>query len=71
MSSKPTIIVANGSPAEVVLPCSVADFLHQHGWKTSQVVVEYNGKVLSKKSLSSLALIEGDRIEIIVPVAGG
>ena len=71
MKSERTTIVVNGQRQEVKLPCSVTDFLGNCGWKTTQVVVEHNGTVLSRGELGQVLLKNGDRLEIIVPVAGG
>jgi thiamine biosynthesis protein ThiS len=71
MKSEETSIMANGQRQEVNLPCSVADFLGSCGWKATQVVVEHNGNVLGRGELSQVMLKDGDRLEIIVPVAGG
>jgi thiamine biosynthesis protein ThiS len=35
------------------------------------VVVERNGDVLARGELRTLMLANGDRLEVIVPVAGG
>jgi thiamine biosynthesis protein ThiS len=71
MKSERTAVVANGQRQEVKLPCSVADFLGNCGWKPTQVVVEHNGNVLGRGELGQVMLKDGDRLEIIVPVAGG
>jgi len=71
MKSEETSIMANGQRREVNLPCSVADFLGSCGWKATQVVVEHNGNVLGRGELSQIMLGDGDRLEIIIPVAGG
>ncbi len=71
MRSERAAIVANGQRQEVNLPCSVADFVRDCGWKPTQVVVEYNGDVVGREGLGQVMLRDGDRLEIIVPVAGG
>ena len=71
MKSDRGSIVANGQRHEVNLPCSVADFVHGCGWKPTQVVVEHNGSVLNREVLGRVMLVNGDQVEIIVPVAGG
>ena len=71
MSADTVSILANGRLEKVSLPCSVAEFLASCGWKPTQVVVEFNGQVLARPDLERRALSEGDRLEIIVPVAGG
>jgi thiamine biosynthesis protein ThiS len=64
-------ISANGKQEQIDLPCSVGEFLASRGWKTTQVVVECNGRVLGRDELSDVMLRNGDRLEVIVPVAGG
>ena len=71
MKSERAMIVANGKRQEVNLPCSLADFIGACGWKTTQVVVEYNGNALIRREFSQVMLKDGDQIEVIVPVAGG
>lgn len=64
-------IVANGDPRVVELPCLLSVFLAGCGFKATQVIVEHNGKVLTRKELGRTTLHDGDQIEVIVPVAGG
>jgi len=64
-------ITANGRQEHLDAALSVAEFIEACGWKTTQVVVERNGKVLDRSELRTLMLAEGDRLEVIVPVAGG
>jgi sulfur carrier protein len=71
MKSVEACIFANGKPAPVSLPCTVAEFLEKSGWKATQVVVECNGSVLPRSRVTHTPLSDGDRLEIIVPVAGG
>ncbi len=71
MKSDSLRIVANGEERTVPALSSITDFLGICGWKATQVVVEYNGEVLSRTDLAKVHLAEGDRLEIIVPVAGG
>jgi thiamine biosynthesis protein ThiS len=64
-------ILANGVPTEVGAPYRLLDFLRRGGWKPTQVVVELNGQVVLRSQVNSVVLNDGDRVEIIVPVAGG
>ena len=64
-------IIANGIPTEIDQPCRLADWLKQSGWKPTQVVVELNGEVVPRMQLENVNLFEGDRLEVILPVAGG
>lgn len=71
MKSERVAIFANGQRREIQSPCSVADFLGTCSLKSTQVVVEYNGRTLLREELAVTELKEGDRVEVIVPVAGG
>ena len=71
MDAERGTILANGESREIELPCSVADFLKSCSYKSTQVVIEYNGNVLERKSLGTVMLRNGDQLEVIVPVAGG
>lgn len=64
-------IVVNGRAEMVRLPCTVAQMVEGAGLKVTQVVVERNGNVLSRSLLARTLLEDGDRLEVIVPVAGG
>jgi thiamine biosynthesis protein ThiS len=71
MSPDPITIIANGEERQIRVPCSVADFLKNCGWRPTQVVVEHNGNVLPRTKVETVPLQNGDRLEIIQPVAGG
>ena len=71
MKPEPITILANGKEERLESPCSVAEFVGARGWKVTQVVVERNGTVLGRGELGSVMLSSGDRLEVIVPVAGG
>ena len=71
MKPEMVTILANGTREEVELPCSVAEFVTARGWKSTQVVVECNGRVLRRGEVGTVMLGDGDQLEIIVPVAGG
>ena len=64
-------IIANGGEVEIRLPCRLVDYLSESGWKASQVVVELNGEVVGRSKVGAVDLSDGDRLEVIVPVAGG
>lgn len=71
MSVETVKVVANGKESLIQLPCSVGEYIRQCGWRTTQVVVEHNGKVLNRSDIDNVALANNDRLEVIVPVAGG
>jgi thiamine biosynthesis protein ThiS len=56
---------------EVVLPCSLEQFLVLQGLLPRSVVVEHNGEAVAPSEFSDRALGEGDRLEIVRIVAGG
>ena len=64
-------IIANGILTEIEQPCRLVDWLEQSGWKPTQVVVELSGEVVPRMQLEDVKLFEGDRLEVILPVAGG
>jgi len=64
-------IIANGNEIEILQPCRLVDWLQKTGWKPTQVVVELNGEVITRSQVSNVELHEGDRLEVILPVAGG
>ncbi len=64
-------IIANGTSKLVATPITLEEFVCQAGFQNTQIVVEYNGQVLNRKTWYAVTLQEGDQIELIVPVAGG
>jgi sulfur carrier protein len=65
------IVIANGKPVQVRLPCSVDDFLVQQKLLPRSVVVEHNGTALSPSEFAARELHDGDRLELATIVAGG
>ncbi len=64
-------IVANGKAVVVESPCTVAAFLAGRGLKPTQVVVELNDEALERGRFDEIHLKEGDKLEVVLPVAGG
>jgi thiamine biosynthesis protein ThiS len=64
-------IVANGEKKDLSGSWTLEKFLKSCGWKPTQVVVEYNSMVIARGDAGKIELKNGDRLEIIVPVAGG
>ncbi len=71
MSGKLATIIANGESRQIELPCTMEKFLSLSGWRPTQVVVEHNGSVVARTTVGDIQLKDGDRLEVIVPVAGG
>ena len=66
-----TLVIANGQPTEVQVPCSVEAFLLAQGLPPRSVVVEHNGEAVPPSEFQRRTLQAGDRLEIVRIVAGG
>lgn len=64
-------IIANGTPVEAALPCSLEEFLIAQKLPPRSVVVEHNGEAVAPSEFSGRPLRAGDRLEIVKIVAGG
>ena len=65
------IVIANGKPVAVDLPCSIEEFLVAQKLLPRSVVVEYNGDAVAPSEFSKRQLKGGDKLEIVKIVAGG
>lgn len=50
---------------------SVAELLHELGWQTKPVVIEYNGEILHRPDWATTPVQPGDKIEVVTIVGGG
>jgi thiamine biosynthesis protein ThiS len=64
-------VTANGHETVLGGDTRLTAFLLKAGWKPTQIVVELNGEVVPREKIGEIHLKDGDRIEVIVPVAGG
>lgn len=64
-------MTANGDPVEVPDGSTVDDLLAAMGLGGKWVLVERNGEPVERRHLSTTALAEGDRLELVRAVAGG
>ena len=64
-------ISVNGDPREVEHTATLASLLDTLGVRRDGTAVALNDDVVPRASHASTALREGDRLEIIVAVAGG
>ena len=64
-------IIANGTEVEIRQHCRLSEWILQTGWKPTQIVVELNGEVVQRSQVNNVELHDGDRLELILPVAGG
>jgi thiamine biosynthesis protein ThiS len=67
---EPTLI-ANGTPIETELPCTIEEFLCRQHLLPRSVVVEHNQQAVAPSEFSTRQLRAGDRLEIVRIVAGG
>jgi thiamine biosynthesis protein ThiS len=67
----PALVIANGQPIEIQLPCSIEAFLVAQNLLPRNVVVEHNGEAVAPSEFSHRQLHAGDRLEIVKIVAGG
>lgn len=64
-------IVVNGQPMEVPDGVTVEDLLRELGVRRDYTAVALNREVAPKTSYATTILREGDRMEIVHPMAGG
>ena len=65
------IIVANGTPYSISMPCNLKNFLEQLNLLPRSVVVEHNGHPVAPSDFSNHPVHDGDQLEIVKIVAGG
>jgi sulfur carrier protein len=64
-------IFVNGAARRLEAPLTVAALLEREGLAGKRVAVERNGEIVPKSRHASVALENGDRLEIVVAVGGG
>jgi len=64
-------VVVNGETKQMEAGTSLAAMIENMGLDRRYLVVEYNGKPLSRDTFDEVTLAEGDRLELVRPVAGG
>ncbi len=65
------VITANGREIEVLLPCTLEEFLVARDQLPKSVVVEQNGEAVAPSEFGKRMVNIGDRLEIVKIVAGG
>lgn len=64
-------IRVNGAARVVPVGCTLAGMLAEAGQDPRWVVAEVNGEVLPRERFGETELRDGDRVELVRPVAGG
>ncbi|BFM38526.1 sulfur carrier protein ThiS [Synechocystis sp. LKSZ1] len=61
----------NGEPCLCPESTLLPDFLHQQGFNSRLIAVEYNGDILHRQYWNQTRLQAGDRLEVVTIVGGG
>jgi sulfur carrier protein len=64
-------IIVNGDAHEVPPAASLAGALDQLGFGGAVVATALNGEFIASGERSTIALSEGDRVEVLAPMQGG
>jgi len=64
-------IRVNGREEEVVEGTRLVALLEDKGIDRRFLLVEHNGEALAREGWDEVVLAEGDRLELVRPVAGG
>ena len=65
------VVTANGTPVTLPSGAFVSDLLDAMGLVGRVVVVELNGSPVDRRDVTTTALADGDRCEVVRAVAGG
>lgn len=64
-------IIANGQQVHANIPCTIEEFLIAEQLLPRSVVVEHNGEAVAPSEFPNRQINPGDRLEIVMIVAGG
>lgn len=64
-------VVVNGEQQNLAAPITIAALLDQRGLTGKRVAVERNGVIVPRSQHADVALLAGDKLEIVVAVGGG
>ena len=68
---RPMEITINGESRQFPAPLTVAALVEALGYTGKRIAVERNGEIVPRGRHGDVALVAGDRIEIVVAVGGG
>ncbi len=69
--SAPIRIVLNGAPRELPAPLTFAELIDELALAGRRLAVERNGEIVPRSRFGAEALVDGDRIEVVIAVGGG
>ena len=64
-------VVVNGQPVTTRDAILIPEFLGERDIRHDRVVVEWNGKAMTRDESAAIRLANGDRLEVVRIVAGG
>lgn len=64
-------VVVNGEARQLDTGTRLTSMIEQMGLDRRYLVVEYNGEPLPRDAFDTVTLADGDRLELVRPVAGG
>ena len=64
-------VKVNGKWMELPRGCTLPALIEMLGYDRRYLVIEYNGQARGRDHFDDLVLQEGDRLEMVRPVAGG
>ena len=69
--SAPIRIVLNGAPREFPAPLTFSQLLDALDLAGRRLAVERNGEIVPRSRFAESALVDGDRVEVVMAVGGG
>jgi sulfur carrier protein len=64
-------VVLNGTRRQFEAPLSVSALLASLALAGRRVAVEVNGEIVPRSAHAATAVVDGDRVEVVVAVGGG
>lgn len=68
---RPMEIIINGEPRQFPVSLTVAALIEALGYGGKRIAIERNGEIVPRGRHADVALVAGDRLEIVVAVGGG
>lgn len=64
-------IIVNGVDMRIPTLMSIGKLVEERGFTGKRIAVELNGEIVPRSRHGDVAVVAGDRIEIVVAVGGG
>ena len=64
-------VIINGESKRLDPPLNVAQLLEHMALQGKRIAIERNGEIVPRSKFGEQALVDGDRLEIVVAVGGG